>query len=366
MNRYKEPVYVFSFMIAVALSVVLAILKQLGLMSVNYRMARIITGLFGEEMVVFRNYYDVVFEKPTAKAILALPSFGCAHYFKSGGCAMCGFNKEIEKYGFRRLHPTMIILLVKIFFLHLEKKLIEHSEPQEVLIIYMAGSFLNEEELPAKAQMQIVDFFIDSNFRRLAIETRPEYVIKYQDFLRRLVERTNGKEIEVYLGLESSDDRIRNKIIKKALTKKQYQEAIAVINKLGAIVNTYILIGVPGLDRETIVQKAIESVAFAWDSGSKVVSLETYCVQADTPWAKLYRTGELALPSLWDIIKVVKEINKISSCWYLGEFSDWPQPVATPKNCDFCTDKTLKSLADLRRSHELSVLEELPDCYCRT
>ena len=278
---------------------------------------------------------------------------------------MCGFNKEIEKYKFREFSPLAIILLVKLFAFYAEAKTSQEELQTDVLIVFMAGSFINEEELPTKAGNIVVDFFIKSGYKKLVIESRAEYVITRQERLRRLVKSIGKKKIEVAIGLESSDDKIRNKYIKKALTRHEYLEAVRITKEVGAIVNTYVLIGSPFLSRKEIVKSAIESVLFAWQAGSNIVSLETYCVQAGTAWADLFNVGKLKVPTLWDIIEVIETINKVSPAWYLGKFSDRPEPIKVPENCSQCNTEVINSLTAVRKNHDVEMFKFLPDCKCK-
>ncbi len=363
MNR-KKGVYLLSLLFVVLVGGIteLLIVSRLKFLALGW--ANVIVGLFGQA-ISFRTDYDPAEQKQVKKAILEIPSFGCTHYFKSGGCAMCGFNKEIEKYKFREFSPLAIILLVKLFTLYAEAKISQEESRIDVLIIFMGGSFINEEELPAKAGDIIVDFFIESDCKKLIIESRAEYVITRQTRLQQIVESAGKKKIEVAIGLESSNDKIRNKYIKKALTRHEYFEAVRIIKRVGAIVNTYVLIGSPFISRQEIVKSAIESVLFAWQAGSNVVSVETYCVQKGTAWADLFNAGKLKIPTLWDIIEVVKTINKVSPAWYLGKFSDRPEPIKVPENCLQCNAKVVNLLAAIRKNHDLREFGSLPDCKCK-
>lgn len=325
-------------------------------------MSKGIVKLFGDDFYSTRQDYDPAEKQIVNKLILAIPSFGCSHYFKNGGCAMCAFNKEIENYHFRQMHPKMLFFLIRAFLTFLEIKIRKEELRPEVLIVFMAGSFINEEELPIKAQDLVIDFFLANNFKKLAIETRSEYVLKKKKRIREITQRLKFLKFEVYLGLEAVDDKIRNRSIKKNLSRKEYEQSVKLLRGLRVIVNTYILLGAPYLSRKEVVEESYKSAVYAFDSGSNVVSLEAYCVQAGTFWAKLYEKKKLRLLTLWDIIEVVKRIDKVSPNWYLGKFADWPKPIAVPGSCEKCAPVIMNFLFNLRRTHRLSAL---PDCNCR-
>ena len=110
--------------------------------------------------------------------------------------------------------------------------------------------------------------------------------------------------------------------------------------------------------------RTIESAIYAWEAGSRKVNLEAYCVQEGTNWAKLYAKGYLKLPNLWNIIEIIKKIDAISQNWYLGEFADWPQPIAVPINCKKCTPRCINALSNLRKTHNINILQEIEKCSC--
>ncbi len=340
--------------------------EKLHLKRMINKIAEIIVAQFGEEVIVWRKEYDPIEKEVVEKAILALPSFGCTHYFERGGCAMCGFNREIEKYYLRWLHPWALILLSKLFVLNLAQESTRRQTQPFGLCIFMAGSFFHPQELPLQAQKIVFDYFLASSFKKLFLESRAEYIVAYQDYIKDLARKikSENKILEVAIGLESSDNRIRNIYINKCLSRKIYQEAIQILKKVGVIVNSYVLIGAPYLDEKEIVEKAVVSAEFAWQSGSDIVSLEVYCVQAGTRWAELYKSGELSLPSLWAVLEIIRQIGKISPYWSLGEFSDWPQPIAMPTSCSRCQSYLLSVLTDLRQHHNLKILTNLYHCEC--
>jgi len=364
-KKAKKTVYLLSLILSAPIHCFLLFLEKARWRPLAYKLSALVVNFFGSDILAVRRDYDVIEKKQVDRAILAVPSFGCVHYFKRGGCAMCGFNKEIEKYGLRNLHPLAIILLVHIFLIFLANKIKKERLSVDILAIFMAGSFLNEEELPLKAQNIIVDFFSKSNIKKIFIESRPEFVIKNKGRLESYIKKIAGKRMEIAIGLEAVDDKIRNGLIKKNITLRQYQQAIKTVNSINAIATTYVLVGAPFLNESEIIKSAVESAIFAWQSGSDMVNIEAYCVQEGTPWAELYKKGLLKLPSLWGIIEVIKKINEVSSAWYLGEFSDWPKPIAVPSNCEKCTDEVMGVLDQLRATCDVTVLYNLPKCSCR-
>lgn len=357
-------VYSFTFTLAMVIDLSTAFFKKMGLEVINRKIIFMIIGVFGTDILEIREDYDPASQSVANKAIIAMPSRGCAHYFKNGGCSMCGFNKEVEKYQFHFFHPAAILTLVKTFLAYTSYKIKSGKIPIDSMSIFMGGSFLNPEEMPLAAQEYVIDFFIRSGIRKIIIESRPEYVLSHKDKLLRYVECCQQKQIEVAIGLEAVDDEIRNQAIRKNITLPTYNEAIATLNQLGILASTYVLIGAPRQSRKQMVDSAVKTAIYAWQTGSDIVNIEAYCVQKNTPWAKLHQRGQICLPSLWNIVEVVARINKVSGNWYLGKFSDWPPPIAMPDSCPHCRSEVSQSLVEARMTHNLDVFKGLPDCSC--
>ena len=335
---------------------------------VTYLITKNIVNIFGgiKNYISIRKEYDSFFKKQVDKIYLAIPSFGCSYYFNNGGCSMCGFNNEIKKYKLRLLSPSALTFLVKCFVLQFESFLIQNKKIYNTLTIYMAGSFINREELPLDAQNIIINFFTESYFEKLCIESRPEYIKPYQEKLKSFNSITGKKFIDIALGYESNNDIVRNVYLKKNITKKSYIEALSILKSIGIVSSTYILIGSQFMKESVLKKTVIDSIIFAWKNGSVIVNIEIGCVQKDTPWERLYHKNKLKLPSLWTIREILLEISKISNKWYLGELSDWPKPIKTPGGCEKCEKKLLNQFHQVRKNHCLKQLEELTICDCYT
>ncbi|MCD4761589.1 hypothetical protein K8R32_01380 [bacterium] len=243
----KRIVYYCSFIISAISLFLMYLFEKTGVIILMSLMCKGVVKLFGEDFYSTRQDYDPAEKRIVNKLILAIPSFGCSHYFKRGGCAMCAFNKEIENYHFRWMHHKMLFFLIKSFLEFLEIKIKKEELKVEVLIVFMAGSFINEKELPIRAQDLVIDFFIANGFKKLAIETRSEYVLKKKQRIKEVARKLKSLKFEVYLGLEAVDDKIRNKFVRKNLSRKEYEESVKLLRELKVIGNTYILLAAPFL-----------------------------------------------------------------------------------------------------------------------
>lgn len=358
-------IYAASGSIGSLLNLYFDLLSLTGIRYLQKKTSRSVINLFGQEVVELRKDHDPFWNKQVNRAILALPSFGCTHYFEKGGCAMCGFNKEIEAYNFRALHPEAINFLSKTFLTWLEMSLAQRNYfITDIIAVFMGGSFLNEKELPIEAQKSVLNFFKKSTAKRLVIESRPEYILQNEKRLTKYISYC-GKQIELAIGFEAKNDHIRNVLIKKNISRDVYERAVKIAKRSGAIVSTYILMGAPGYGEEEIIRETVETAEYAWSCGSDLVNIEPYCVQKNTPWEKAYEKKLIKPPNLWSIIEVLKRVDETLPKWYLGKFSDWPPPLAIPGSCPICQELLIAVLNDVREYHEMERVNQLPTCVCQ-
>jgi len=366
MQKLKKNAYFYSsYFLSFLFELFFNFLNLLRLEKTNYFFANKLISLFDDNIYLEREEYCPIKKQLVVNVILALPSRGCEYFFKNGGCAMCGFNNEIEKYKFNLIHPRAIDFFIRIsidYFSLVYKKKNVYS----ILSIFMAGSFLNTNEISSKSQNRIVDYFLDSSFDKLFIESRVEYILKYENNILEYNQRIakKSKQLEVSLGLESSDEYIRNKIIKKGVSKKGFESSVDFLKKNGILISAYVLVGGPYLSSEEVLHKSIETVQYVWSSGVDVANIEIYCVQDKTPWTELYKKNQFELVNLWIIIQLLKTLNGLGGQWRLGGFSDWPKPLACPHSCDECEEGILGIIKDLRINHNFKPLLELDTCEC--
>ncbi len=105
-----------------------------------------------------------------------------------------------------------------------------------VLCLYNMGSFLNDYEIPSKARKEILEIINkNKDIKKITLESRPEYVTK--EHLEELKKLIPNKMIEIGMGLESSDDFVREVIINKGNILKDFKRTVKLIrvNKLNSL-----------------------------------------------------------------------------------------------------------------------------------
>lgn len=293
----------------------------------------------------------------SSRIIIYLRGLGCKWALEKsdGGCFMCGhylgtslgtiispdeflcqFKKEMEKYNFRD-HP--------------------------IVCVYNAGSFLNEEEMPALTRRNILRKLASKkDIKCVILESRPEFVTK--KIIEEIEEELKGKRVEIGVGLELADNLARNVCINKGFNTNEYLDCAEVIKRTSVNLLTYVTIKPLFLNSDESAKEAIEAAKLAVSAGSGIISLEPTSLQKGTLIDYFYQRGEYTLPKGWDVIRVVEQIHNLPAEIRIGGFEFFPAPEIYVHNCTKCDGLLYAAIAEYNRSKDISVLSAL-DCSCK-
>ena len=281
--------------------------------------------------------------KTVDAGVIILRTSGCSH-FREGGCSMCGYNIESDP----KVSPESISR-------QFEHGVRELGEVQ-MLKIYTSGSFLDDREVPFESAKNMLTHCKERNLRML-FESRPEYISSEK------LDKLKGvhEDLEVALGLESSNDRILKYSINKGFSVKDYENAAKLLTEKGIDVRTYVLLKPPFLTESEAIADSIATIRFAADV-SDTISLNPVNVQKGTYVEKLWRNWAYRPPWLWSVLDVLKstaDLDKRIIC----------EPTGGGKsrgahNCGECDDVILHSLKTHMLGKGATSLGS-PDCECK-
>ncbi|MBD3238342.1 MAG: hypothetical protein GF332_01735 [Candidatus Moranbacteria bacterium] len=238
-------------------------------------------------------------------------------------------------------------------------KRIKRYKPSE-LIIYHGGSFLNDNEIPKRFQTYIYNEVRKNDFLdTLTIETRCEYINEKK--IRTAKKNLGKKELKIALGFESQDNYIRNKLLRKGISKKQFESSVKLLKSQGVKVSVYVFLKPVGLNEKEAYIETIKSIEYLNSLKVDEINLSCAFVQKNTKMYTEYIEGNYKPPFLWTIIKIIEEAQKHNWPLLLGEFTDNPKPIDIPKNCEKCSEDIYKILKTYRRT---GVLKKTYKCAC--
>jgi archaeosine synthase beta-subunit len=278
--------------------------------------------------------------------VLILRTRGC-YWADLKGCSMCGYAKDTLG---RSATPEELAQ-------QLDSALrVYRDEPY--VKIYTSGSFLDDREVDAGSRQRIVEGF-NGRARRLLFETLPEFVNpETLDPLR----RSFSGEIEVALGLESTQPEVLLRYVNKNSPPDTYFDAARRVRSLGLRAKGYLLLKPPYLTEREAIEDVVTSVRIAaphFDS----LSVNPVHIQNGTVVEWLYHRGRYRPPWLWSLSEVMQRSASHRGATRLVTFPTAGGMARGPHNCGACDRNFLSALEEASLSQRFEGLALL-QCAC--
>jgi archaeosine synthase beta-subunit len=293
----------------------------------------------------------------TNRLMIVLKTKGCEYAKKTGGCTICGFLNHAKK------DITNKEVLSQLDFTLKDKELKDIKE----IDLLTLGSFYNDNESSENFRKTALKKISKlKNIIRVSTESRAEYVTI--DKLKKSKKILGNKIFELGIGLESSNDYIRNKIIKKSLTKKAFENLIVKIKKAEINLLVYLLIKPQYLSEKTAIKDAIKSAKYVFKISKKKgvkarVAFEPVFICKNTPLTKLYENKDYKLVNLWSIIKVILKVTKFGPI-FVGLSDENLSKDRMPDSCPKCSKKIKKAIENFNKTQDITELKKL-NCECK-
>lgn len=280
---------------------------------------------------------------------IILNTGGC-RWARAGGCTMCGYVAESVEGG-TVPHPALMDQLDVALAHEAEKA----DRPCPLVKIYTSGSFLDEREVPVESRQEIARTF--NNRERLVVESLPDFVTaeRLEDFL------SHDLAVDVAVGLETANDRIRHDCINKYFDFDDFVVAAEMARDVGAGIKAYLLLKPPFLTESEAVEDMVDSIRRCMPY-AHTVSMNPTNVQRYTMVNELYFNGGYRPPWLWSICAVLERTadeGGIVVSDPVGAGSD-----RGPHNCGECDERVSNAIKDFSLRGDPSVFEQI-DCSCR-
>lgn len=225
-------------------------------------------------------------------------------------------------------------------------------ESYSMVKIFTSGSFFDSSEVPPDARDSIGAAF---RGKIIIAESRTEYVTSeiISDFITIIDDNSQNMPFYVAMGLETTNDYIREKCIDKGHTFEDFKSAVKQGRSAGAGIKTYLMMKPPYLtESEALLdmQKSIrESAPY-----SDMISMNLCTIQNRTDVERLWKQRAYRPPYLWSVLQVLLESDMHILCDPVGGGKR-----RGPHNCGKCD----MDIVDAIREYSLNDDKELLKVY---
>jgi len=235
-------------------------------------------------------------------------------------------------------------------------------------IISNNGSVLDEDTFSSTALMYLIAQ-LNINFPNLAvlsIESRPEYVdLAELEFISRaLVEGETSTQLEIAIGFEAFDNRIRNEVFDKGLSLEVFEGLVRKMSPYGYRLKCYFMQKpVPDIsDAEAVVdiKNAIDylgRIANKYDIHINMHLNPTY-VAAGTAMETAFWEGRYTPPLLEDVAEAVRHAREKSISTFVG-LSDENLAVKGGSFLSQENEALVEKLELFNRTNDFDILDEI-------
>jgi hypothetical protein len=303
---------------------------------------------------------DLLYSGQGRTIFIVLPTPGCAWALAgSGGCSMCSYIADSP------LEEVSTEELVEIFKQQLQRQ-IENQElaGPTAIKIFVSGSFLNEEEIPPQARQEIFRIInAYDDVEEVVVESRPEYVT--EDIIRDCCQLIPEKIFEVAMGLESASDEIRLSRINKGFTRKDFENAMQIINRVKSDFKVqgkvYLLVKPVLTSEKEAIEDGVRSAQYAAEMGVGRIAFCPSTIHKGTLMEVLWRRGSYQPPWIWSTLEIIRRVRESVEIPVIMDTAGFGTRRG-PYNCKKCNSK-LKNLI-IESNIDQTIPPEI-ECECK-
>jgi len=240
--------------------------------------------------------------------------------------------------------------------------ILEYHKPDDyqMVKIFTSGSFFDPHEIPPDVRMRFASAFLG---KIVVAETRPEFVHE-ESVLPFLAEIDNGNwktPLFCAIGLETSDDGIREKCIRKGFNFSDFCDAADRARNSGAGVKAYLLCKPLFLTEKEAIDDMKTSISSA-ARYADLISLNPCTVQNRTDLEWYWKRGAYRPPYLWSILEILRDSPVHVTCDPVGGGRQ-----RGAHNCGSCDDGILKGIRDYSLMADRDLITSLleTECTCK-
>src|SRR6266699_2140512 len=236
--------------------------------------------------------------------------------------------------------------------LHQLDVVLRKHESQPMVKVYTSGNFFDDHEVPPDVRARILRELGD-RCDKVIVETLSHLLRKDQ------LEHALGfvDELEIALGLESTDERVLKHAVNKVWGLKENARAAALARDAGATIKTYLLIKPPFLTESEAIDDAVRSGHDA-DAQSDTISFNPVNVQSRTIVDRLFRRGEYRPPWLWSVVEVLERTRDLHA--HVQSHPTAGGMIRGAHNCGSCDRKVVNAIEEF----SLGLRHEFDDLTC--
>jgi radical SAM enzyme (TIGR01210 family) len=246
---------------------------------------------------------DRLFNEIGKELTIILRTKGCSWALgEYGGCSMCGYVQDSFIENVDSQH------LINQFDYALQAKLdeIQKDEKSYIIKIFNSGSFFDDSEVPESIRKHIYEKINSmSNIKEFIVESRLEYITK--ENLAEMRDSLKNKYCEIGIGLETTNDYIRNNYINKGISFNEFQTTLKLCHDNNIGVKAYLLFKPPFLNEQSAIDDCKNSINTLINNNVNSISINPVNIQKGSLTEYLWYQNRYRPPWFYSLINCLKK-----------------------------------------------------------
>lgn len=245
-------------------------------------------------------------KKPRMYPLAFVPTVGCSHMLKNGGCLVCNYGENpcVTESVMQTEAEKMFDFVAKT----------NEGYGEALFNLNASGSFFDDAEMPVSVRnyllKKVADYKRQNPEKKVKFMTESRLEFMTEEKLKEMRQILGGDvEVEIGYGLESADRLINEGAMNKRLPNN-FEKKIELMRKYGVEIVNHVLIKPPFLTEAEAVVDAVNSIKKSYENNwADMVIVMTMNIRPKTLTQIEMEHGIYTQPSIWAVIKVMKEIG---------------------------------------------------------
>lgn len=302
---------------------------------------------------------DRLLQKKGKEFTIILRTKGCSWALgEYGGCSMCGY---IQDSTIEKIDQIHIINQIDYAFRENINE-ISSDEADFILKIFNSGSFFDDDEISEEVREYLYKKIANiPKIKEVVLESRVDYITNNK--LKKMKEVLKNKHVEVAIGLETTNDYIRNKYINKGLSFKDFLNAVQLCKENNVGIRAYLLFKPPFLNEQTAIEDCVNSIHTLAKLKIDTISINPLNIQKDSLVEYLYYQNRYRPPWFYSLFKCIliacKDNNILDSIRIISS----PSGAGTKKGIHNCLKRECNEF--MSKTLEEFVLTQNVNCLIK-
>ncbi|MFA5102395.1 MAG: archaeosine biosynthesis radical SAM protein RaSEA [Candidatus Thermoplasmatota archaeon] len=297
--------------------------------------------------VRFWSEKDVLHGSVVDAYVIILRTRGCS-WALSSGCTMCGYFND-----------SMLSAVSAEELLAQFETAMQHYKGEKIVKLFTSGSFLDASEIPVTIQQNILST-LQQNAEKISVESRPEYITEKSIGL--IQSTIPLSSFEIGIGLETSNDFIRDHAINKGFTFQDYKKAAGLLKQHKVHVKTYVLMKPPFLTEKQALNDCLRTTKDI-ASCTDLLSFNPTNIQRHTVVDYLWNRNQYRPPWLWTIVECLQQSKRLTDAFVKCDVVAGGSSRGA-HNCGLCDKKVLHAIEEFSLTQQPEVFKDL-SCRCQ-